>query len=248
MRGKPGQQFCYCTFPDNIQPTLTGHFPGWLGWVMVLGIFQCRGILLLLHILGQGPAVLAAGAGRVGYIFYIFHLSSVSNVLQGQIQKFWNAQNSQVPNYRIPALTPFWISCRGRGCVWTKARSTLALPVWHIRQTLKDSLEQNYLFVWDSCLRWFLGVNNESIVLNRDSLGLEIIPRWGNLPINMVLRSEGSLKLEMLSLARTSKYVDNTSVLSIKKDRGGQLRLKGLIKLDSDSVVISMLSDRQNWL
>ena len=31
----------------------------------------------------------------------------------------------------------------------------------------------------------------------------------------IVLRSEGSLKCEMLSLARTSKYVDYTSVLSI---------------------------------
>ena len=49
---------------------------------MVLGSFQCRGILLLLHIVGQGPAVLAVGAGPVGgYIFYIFHLSSLSNVL-----------------------------------------------------------------------------------------------------------------------------------------------------------------------
>ena len=54
---------------------------GWLGWAMVLGSFQCWGILLLLHIVGQGPAVLAAGVGRVGYIFYIFHLSSLSNVL-----------------------------------------------------------------------------------------------------------------------------------------------------------------------
>ena len=36
------------------------------------------GVLLLLHIVGQGPAVAAAGAGRVGYIFY---LSSLSNVL-----------------------------------------------------------------------------------------------------------------------------------------------------------------------
>ena len=48
---------------------------------MVLGSFQCRGVLLLLNIVGQGSAVLAAGAGRVGYIFYIFHLSSLSNVL-----------------------------------------------------------------------------------------------------------------------------------------------------------------------
>ena len=54
---------------------------GWLGWAMVLGSFQCRGVLLLLHIVGQGPDVLAAGAGRVGYIFYIFHLSSLFNIL-----------------------------------------------------------------------------------------------------------------------------------------------------------------------
>ena len=48
---------------------------------MVLGSVQCRGVLLLLHIVGQGPAVLAAGAGRLGYIFHIFHLSFLSNVL-----------------------------------------------------------------------------------------------------------------------------------------------------------------------
>ena len=46
--------------------------------LLVLGSFQFRGVLLLLHIVGQGPAVLAAGAGWVGYIF---HLSSLSNVL-----------------------------------------------------------------------------------------------------------------------------------------------------------------------
>ena len=39
--------------------------------MMVLGSFQCRGILLL-HIVGQGPAVLATDAGRVGYIFLNF--------------------------------------------------------------------------------------------------------------------------------------------------------------------------------
>ena len=37
--------------------------------------------MLLLQIVGQGPAVLAAGVGWVGYIFYVFHLSSLSNVL-----------------------------------------------------------------------------------------------------------------------------------------------------------------------
>ena len=44
---------------------------------MVLGSFQCRGVLLLLHMVGQGLAVLAAGAGRVG-CFYIFFSSRLS--------------------------------------------------------------------------------------------------------------------------------------------------------------------------
>ena len=59
----------------------------------------------------------------------------------------------------------------------------------------------------------------------RTPRGLEIMARWGNLPISMALRSEGSLKSEMLSLARTSKYVNNTNVLK-QQLRGGQLGLK----------------------
>ena len=39
---------------------------------MVLGSFQYRGVQLLLHIVEQGPAVLAAAVGRVGYIFIFF--------------------------------------------------------------------------------------------------------------------------------------------------------------------------------
>ena len=57
-------------FSDEFFVTLFSA--GWLGCAMLLGSFQCRGVLLLLHIVGQGPAVLAAGAGRVGYNFYIF--------------------------------------------------------------------------------------------------------------------------------------------------------------------------------
>ena len=42
----------------------------WLsGRAMVLGSFQCRGVLLLWHMVGQGPDVLAAGAGRVRCFF-----------------------------------------------------------------------------------------------------------------------------------------------------------------------------------
>ena len=37
--------------------------------------FQCCGVLLPLYIVGQGPAVLVAGTGRVGYIyFFIFSI------------------------------------------------------------------------------------------------------------------------------------------------------------------------------
>ena len=48
---------------------------GWLGRVIVLGSVQCRGVLLLWHIERQGPAVLAAGAGRMGcFLYFLFHL------------------------------------------------------------------------------------------------------------------------------------------------------------------------------
>ena len=61
------------------------------------------------------------------------------------------------------------------------------------------------------------GNNSHMFIQTNTSLGLEIIARWGPpLLISMVLPSERSLKSKMLSLARTSKYVNNTSVLSIK--------------------------------
>ena len=43
-------------------------------WLDILKYWWSRpGVLLLLHIVGQGPAVLAAGAGRVA-IFFIFFI------------------------------------------------------------------------------------------------------------------------------------------------------------------------------
>ena len=59
--------------------------------------------------------------------------------------------------------------------------------------------------------------NSQIFIQTKTSPKLEIIARWGYLPISMVLRSERSLKSKMLSLARTSNYVNDTSVLSIKK-------------------------------
>ena len=63
---------------------------GWLGRAMVLGIFQCRGILLLWYMIGHEPAVLAAGAGRMGWgaiiiiiIFcFCFFISSILSSLE----------------------------------------------------------------------------------------------------------------------------------------------------------------------
>ena len=45
------------------------------GRAKVLGSFQCRDVLLLWHIAGQGPAVLAAGAGRVVFFLFLFLFS-----------------------------------------------------------------------------------------------------------------------------------------------------------------------------
>ena len=66
---------------------------------------------------------------------------------------------------------------------------------------------------WDNCLTWCMGVKNSQMCFQtKISPRLEIIARWGLLPISMVFRSERSLKSKMLSLARTSKVVNNTSV------------------------------------
>ena len=51
--------------------TYAANMREWLGGAMVLGSFKCRGVLLHLHIVGQGPAVLAAGAGWVGVCFFV---------------------------------------------------------------------------------------------------------------------------------------------------------------------------------
>ena len=63
-----------------------------------------------------------------------------------------------------------------------------------------------------------MGVKEKTMfILIETPPGTEIIARCGPLPISTVLRSEKSLKSEMRGLARTSKYVNNTSVLSINK-------------------------------
>ena len=54
------------------------------------------------------------------------------------------------------------------------------------------------------------GKNSQIFIQSKTSPRLEIIDMWDHLSISMVLRSERSLKSKMLSLVRTSKYVNDT--------------------------------------
>ena len=49
---------------------------GMVGRVMVLGIFQCRSVLLIWITVGQGPAVLAEGARW--YCFHAYYMRFLS--------------------------------------------------------------------------------------------------------------------------------------------------------------------------
>ena len=64
----------HSTDNNNYRWCVTLVIVGWLGRAMGLGSFQCRGVLLLWNMVGQGPAVLAAGAGWAGYCL-LAHLS-----------------------------------------------------------------------------------------------------------------------------------------------------------------------------
>ena len=77
------------TFVSNIASTYC-IYGGWLGRAMMLGSFQCRGVLLLLHMLGQGSALLEPGAGLVVYLF-IFNL--VYFLISSILSSFSNASS-----------------------------------------------------------------------------------------------------------------------------------------------------------
>ena len=89
---------------------------------------------------------------------------------------------------------------------------------WETKFQCFDAFDRGFikadkLFKLDSCLTWSMGVKSSQMCFqNKISPRLEIVARWGPVPISMVLRSERSLKLKMLSLTRTSKVVNNTSV------------------------------------
>ena len=71
----------YSPSAGGIQPPGDKVLSGWLGRAMVLGSFQCRGGLLLSHMVGQGPAVLAAGAGQVGCFYVVVFFFFISSIL-----------------------------------------------------------------------------------------------------------------------------------------------------------------------
>ena len=68
---------CCCIFVPLFCIFIFSNIHGWLGraMVLVLDSFQCGGVLLLWHMVGQRPAVLSPGAGWVGCVlFYFFNL------------------------------------------------------------------------------------------------------------------------------------------------------------------------------
>ena len=69
---------CSKTFVENIPwkpgfmlPAENNIYHRRLCRAMMLGSFQCRGVLMLWHILGQEPAVLVAGAAWVCFFFFV---------------------------------------------------------------------------------------------------------------------------------------------------------------------------------
>ena len=62
---------------------------------MVLGSFHCRGVLLLWHMVGQGPTVLAAGAGPAGFVFFFFFFFFISSILSSfsDASSLWRRQD-----------------------------------------------------------------------------------------------------------------------------------------------------------
>ena len=77
LRYSRARACCACSRCGTGGLYFSSIFREWLGRAMVLGSFQFRGILLLWHMVGQWPAVLAAGAGWVGCFWglYSSHLS-----------------------------------------------------------------------------------------------------------------------------------------------------------------------------
>ena len=113
---------------------------------------------------------------------------------------------------KLPICAPF---CSGTGLRSRNSQTLLGNLVQIFRQFRYGvSVRLTNHSYWDSCLRLSMGFKI-MLILIKTSPGLGIITRRCPLSISMVLRSEESLKSEMLT--RTSKYVKNTSVLSINK-------------------------------
>ena len=103
---------------------------------------------------------------------------------QGRIQKFWKwgAQNPRVPNYCIPALTAFWISC---SCLLLKVcppfRSTSQSCIGLYRDTHRM---KQHLLVWlkTKCLKWYTMYN--TLLINNRLSSMQLT--WANFSIENI--------------------------------------------------------------
>ena len=99
---------------------------------------------------------------------------------------------------------------------------------WETKFKFFDNFDRGYitadkLIALGQLLNVVHGVKNSQMCIQTKTS-----PRWGPLPISMVLWYERSLKSKMLSLARTSKYANNTNMLNVKKSEEDSSDWKGL--------------------
>ena len=118
----------------------------------------------------------------------------------------WKVLNLLSRQDRVCSGTGLWSrnsqTCTTRFRISEQENQVPIVPTLSIGVSLRLTNYSN----WDSCLLWCMGVKNSQMCIQtKTSPRLEIIARWGPLPVSMVLRSERRLKSKMLSLSADIK-------------------------------------------
>ena len=224
------QKFCNSRFPDHIQPTLTRHFQF---KVQNYGIAYQR-TLETAHLstdLKASWSVICSTITktRKKYAVYVTAPLQLSDAGAGVV--FGCKQDR---HWLSPSGTAeFTYSCRllqWSGGTGLSSRNSQICPT-----RFRISELGNQVQIFDTFDRGFSTADKlfalEQILIDFPGTG----DNRGLFPISMVHRSEGSLKSELLSLVRTSKYVTNTNIKH--QLRGGQLGLTKLCSYCSDKLI-----------